>query len=153
MEKYEALARELFASLNQHKKGPPLGEVNAAVRGEMAVMRLLALDSGAVSAGEISRRLGMTTSRIAAVLGALEKKGLIIRASDEDDHRRVLVKLTEAGMAASRQRQQQAVCDMAALLAHLGEEDAEHFVRIMKRIHAWEKPPYSAGAENREGMD
>jgi len=85
----------------------------------------------------------MTTSRIAAVLGSLEKKAMILRRMDESDKRRVLVTLTKAGSTFCQQRREDAARDMAALLEHLGEEDAAHFVRIMKRVHEFipDHPP------------
>ena len=52
-----------------------------------------------MTAGELSSRLSMATSRVAAVLGSLEKKGLLERENDAVDRRRVLVSLTQAGEA------------------------------------------------------
>lgn len=66
-------------------------QISATLRGEMAVMRLLGLNRNQhmqMAAGEISRQLGMTTSRIAAVLNSLEKKQLIVRRVDPKDRRR-----------------------------------------------------------------
>ena len=76
----------------------------------------------------------MTTSRIAAVLGSLEKKGMILRQADASDKRRVQVVLTNAGSAFCLQRKEKVLQDMTHLLEQLGHEDAHHFVRIMERI-------------------
>ena len=143
MDIYETLAEELICSLDRQRKCPPHEEISAATRGEMAVLHLLAQEGGTMNAGEISRTLGMTTSRVAAVLGSLEKKAMIRRRTDERDKRRVLVTLTEHGSTFCRQRREEAVRDVASLLAYLGEEDAAHFVRIMKRIHEFipDHPP------------
>lgn len=135
MNRYEMLACELMQALDQHKKGPPHEEVSATMRGEMAVLRLLMMQGEPMTAGELSRTLSMTTSRIAAVLGSLEKKGLLMRMPDETDRRRVLAALTEQGRAECKARRAHALRDMTAMLTRLGEEDAVHFVRIMKRIH------------------
>ena len=135
MDIYQTLAEELMCSLDRQRKCPPHEEISASIRGELAVLRLLAQEGATMTAGEISRTLGMTTSRVAAVLGSLEKKAMIRRRTDERDKRRVLVTLTEPGSTFCRQRREEAARDMAALLAYLGEEDAAHFVRIMKRIH------------------
>lgn len=143
MDTYGTLAEELMCSFDQKKKGPPHEEISAAVRGEMAVLRLLEQEESIMTAGEISRTLGMTTSRIAAVLGSLEKKAMIIRRPDKQDKRRVLVTLTGSGSAFCRRRREDALQDMKALLEYLGEEDAAHFVRIMKRVHEFipDHPP------------
>ena len=136
MDPYQAMAQELFAAMERGTKHLHHLEVNASMRGEMAVMRLLEEENGALTAGDISRLLEMTTSRIAAVLGALEKKGLIVRQADHADRRRVLVTLTESGTALCRMKRQCMLRRMTRLLAALGEEDAAHFVRLMKRAQA-----------------
>ena len=106
MDIYVSLAEELMEALDRKKKGPPHEDMNAAMRGELAVLRLLSEEERALTAGEISRLLQMTTSRIAAVLGALEKKGLIVRSVDERDKRRVLVTPTERGLSLGRRKKQ-----------------------------------------------
>lgn len=134
MERYEELAAELFAALSKKHRRPPHEDVSAALRGEMAVLRLLSEENCSLTAGEISRMLHMTTSRIAAVLNALQKKGLVIRSRDGLDKRCVLVTLTEKGQALCCERRKKAIGDVAQMLSRLGEEDAAHFVRIMGRI-------------------
>ncbi len=133
MERYEALARELFAAMDR-RKCPPHEDMSVTMRGEMAVLRLLSDEENALSAGSISQTLHMTTSRIAAVLGSLQKKELIIRTTDDTDRRRVLVTLTDKGKALCQRRKAHALADMAQFLAQLGEEDAALFVRLMKRV-------------------
>ena len=133
MDSYQAMAQELFAAMERGTRHLHHLEVNASMRGEMAVMRLLEEENGALTAGDISRLLEMTTSRIAAVLGALEKKGLIVRCADQADRRRVLVTLTESGAALCRMKRACLLRRMERFLSRLGEEDAAHFVRLMKR--------------------
>lgn len=136
MDSYQAMAQELLLTMERSTSHLHHLEVNASMRGEMAVMRLLDQADGALTAGDISRLLEMTTSRIAAVLGTLEKKGLIVRQADHADRRRVLVTLTESGTALCRMKRQCMLRRMTQLLAALGEEDAAHFVRLMKRAQA-----------------
>ena len=135
MNEYEALAKELMLSIQQHRKAPPHEQISAAMRGEMAVLRLLEREGVPMTAGDISRRLGMTTPRIAAVLGALEKKGMVLRQIDEHDKRRVLVSLTDKGCKFCQQKKELVLKEMTRMLEKLGSEDAAHFVRITKRIH------------------
>lgn len=135
MDIYQNLAEELVEALNRKKKGPPHEAVNAAMRGELAVLRLLTEENRPLTAGEISRLLCMRTSRIAAVLGAMEKKGLIVRRADDGDRRRVMVTLTQAGLALGQRKRRMVVRDVSLLLAQLGEADAREFVRLMKRVH------------------
>lgn len=140
MDIYESLAEELMEALNR-KKRPPHEDMSAAMRGEMAVLRLLTEENRALSAGEISGLLTMTTSRIAAVLGALEKKGLIVRSADERDKRRVLVTLTQEGLLLSHQRKQCMLHAVSHTLAQIGEADAREFVRLIDRVYSLLPPP------------
>ena len=97
MTNYSALAQELLHALDATGPRPPHEDISQTQRGEMAVLRLLARENRQLLAGEISRGLGMTTSRIAAVLNSLEKKDMITRCVDPADRRRVVVALTARG--------------------------------------------------------
>lgn len=129
-----ALTKEMTRLLDEHPRAARDNRFNAIMCGEMAVMRLL--HSGAkqkMTAGELSSRLGMTTSRVAAVLGSLEKKGLLERENDEVDRRRVLVSLTQAGDALCEKRRQHFMKKISMLLSMLGD-DAPEFVRLLGRV-------------------
>lgn len=86
-----------------------------------------------MTAGELSSRLSMTTSRVAAVLGSLEKKGLLERENDAVDRRCVLVSLTRAGEALCEKRKAHFKSKIALLLSMLGD-DAPEFVRLLGRM-------------------
>lgn len=131
---YNALAQEMVATLEATNHRPPHDELSQAIRGEMAVLRLLDKEKRQLLAGEISRRLNMSTSRIAAVLNSLEKKGMIVRCTDPGDRRRVSVALTESGKAFCRERREEALCKFSRLLERLGKEDARQFVDLLKRV-------------------
>lgn len=131
---YRELAHDLMASIERKSAVPPKDKVSAAVHGEMAVLRLLIRENRQISAGEISSMLNMTTSRIAAVLNSLQKKGLIARSSDMTDKRRVMVSMTESGEAFCEARREEAKTYLIRILEKLGEHDAGEFVRLMKRM-------------------
>ena len=57
------------------------------------------LREGPLSAGAIAADLGVSAPSVTRQLQRLEDHGLIVRAIDSDDRRRVLVKLTPAGKA------------------------------------------------------
>lgn len=129
-----ALTKEMIRLLDEHPCAARDNRFSAIMCGEMAVMRLL--HSGAkqkMTAGELSSRLGMTTSRVAAVLGSLEKKGLLERENDEVDRRRVLVSLTQAGDALCEKRRQHFMKKISMLLSMLGD-DAPEFVHLLGRV-------------------
>ena len=134
MERYEALAREFFEALDKSACVPRSDRVSETMRGEAAVMRLLMREGRSLTPGEIGKLLGMTSSRIAAVMNALERKGFVLREGDAQDRRRVRVTLTEQGKVFCRHKQRCAVGDLSTLLSQLGEEDAALFVRLSRRV-------------------
>ena len=141
MDIYVSLAEELMAVLDRRRQSMPHEEISAAMRGEMAVLRLLAEEGRALTAGEISRMLKMTTSRIAAVLGALDKKALIVRSTDAQDKRRIQVTLTSKGLAMTQRKKQADLKNISHALSQLGEQDAKDFVRLMGRMNDILPPP------------
>src|SRR5262245_46964454 len=52
----------------------------------------LILMSGPSTAGEIGRRTGLSSGAVTGLIDRLEKQGLVERASDPDDRRKVLVR-------------------------------------------------------------
>ncbi len=133
MDKFAELADRLMSELDRHPHAPP-DNVSAALRGEAAVLRLLGTNGEAMCAGGISQKLNMRTSRIAAVLNSLEKKGLIARQTDPQDKRRVMVHLTDEGMRKHLRHAAGARAHTVAMLTALGERDAEDFVRVVGRL-------------------
>ena len=134
MTNYSALAQELLHALDTAGPRPPHEDISQTQRGELAVLRLLAEENRQLLAGEISRGLGMTTSRIAAVLNSLEKKDMITRCADPADRRRVVVALTGRGEDFCRARRREAERDFTHLLERLGEDDARQFVHLLGRV-------------------
>ena len=141
MDIYVSLAEELMEVFDRRKRNMPHEDISASMRGEMAVMRLLERENRALTAGEISRMLKMTTSRIAAVLGALDKKALIVRSTDVLDKRRIQVTLTDKGLAMCQRKKQAALENISHALSQLGEQDAKDFVRLMGRMNDVLPPP------------
>lgn len=127
------LTEELVRLLDEYPREARDNRFSSTLRGEMAVMRLLHNSRQKMTAGELSSRLDMTTSRVAAVLGSLEKKGLLERENDEVDRRRVLVSLTQAGDALCEKRRQHFMKKILMLLSMLGD-DAPEFVRLLGRV-------------------
>ena len=129
-----ALTEEMTRLLDEHPREARENRFSASLCGEMAVMRLLHNGTKKkMTAGELSSRLSMTTSRVAAVLGSLEKKGLLERENDAVDRRRVLVSLTEAGDRLCEKRKRHFMSKISKMLAMLGE-DAPTFVHLLGRV-------------------
>ena len=133
-ETLHGLTEEMTRLLDEHPREARDNRFSAIMCGEMAVMRLLHNGSRKkMTAGELSSKLSMTTSRMAAVLGSLEKKGLLERENDEVDRRRVLGSLTQAGDALCEKRRQHFMKKISMLLSMLAD-DAPEFVRLLGRV-------------------
>ena len=137
MSRYESLAEQILCSMDQHRHIPS-EPVSGTIRGEMAVLRLLSAEKDGVHAGVIADMLHMTTARIAAVLNALEKKGMIQRVCDPQDKRRVLVLLTKTGMETCMRRRSEAKAHLTAMLMRLTEEEAQTFVRLSAKLFGFQ---------------
>ena len=111
-----------------------LSRVSELARGELAVLRFLLQGNDGTGAKELSRRFRVNTSRTAAVLNSLEKKGYIRRVPFADDRRMIQVFITEEGRAYARGKQEEFLTHGAAMLEKLGEEDTRHYIHIMKRL-------------------
>lgn len=134
MHPYRQLAERMLSFMDENRHLPP-EPVSGVVRGEMAVLRLLGQANGKIHAGAIADMLDMTTSRIAAVLNSLEKKEMITRCADEDDRRRVVVRLTAKGEAYRLERREEAKAHLAMMLSRLSPQDAAAYVSLTEQIY------------------
>ncbi len=131
---YTELAEQLMQNMQHTQRQRPQRDMADAMRGGTFILHYLSDRDEPVLPSEISREMDISTARIAAALGNLESKGLILREMDKTDRRRILVTLTDAGRVAHEQQRQKMLAFTAGMLERLGPEDAVHFVRIMGKI-------------------
>jgi DNA-binding MarR family transcriptional regulator len=98
-----------------------------------AVLSALA-EQGAASQAALGRRLWIDRSDLHAILGELERVGLVARVRDERDRRRNLVELTPAGAAALERLDDRIQAAQDLLLEPLSAADRQHLRRILKRM-------------------
>ena len=103
-------------------------------QGEMAVLCYLLFSHNGASAGELTAEFKVRSSRTAAILNGLERKGYAVRSSDPEDKRRVRVYITEKGKKFAWKEHEDAIRDFEYILQDIGQEDSYHLVRIIKRI-------------------
>lgn len=108
--------------------------ISELAHGELAVLRFLMNEKDGASAKDLSQRFEINTSRVAAILNSLVKKGYADRQTDPEDRRMVRVYITEAGMKYAENKRNQFLDHSAAMLERLGKEDAENYIHIMKRL-------------------
>ena len=129
----EVLAEMLVDQTELLFRHGPHKLIGKNARGECFVLRCLARSKAPLLPSDLSEQSHASTARIAVVLNTLEKKGLISRAIDPTDRRRIL-SLTNVGQEYVAVVRTQLREDMKHLLEELGEQDAREYLRITKRI-------------------
>lgn len=131
---YRDLALEFIEVMNQTRKRNISKKIDDSMRGEHFVLNYISEHQENVTPSDISNEMGITSARIAAALNSLEKKGLIIRSIDPQDRRRILIDMTDSGKEQVRNHYENVLNTTTNMMRHLGEEDAKHYIRIMKKM-------------------
>jgi len=101
------------------------------------VRALFALDAReAATAGEIAEAARLSPASVTGMLDELERDGIVTRVRSEDDRRRVLVTLTDAGRTVLNKRRRRWLKRWEAALDDVSERDLEAAAEVMRRIGA-----------------
>lgn len=130
---YTKQAEDFLQAIRPLQNLTMIRELNALSSGEIAALCHLFFQKDGVNAGELTEAFQIGSSRTAAILNGLEKKGYIVRQTDPADKRGVLVFITDAGRQRASARQQEVIEHMAEFLESLGPADAENFLAILYR--------------------
>ena len=104
------------------------------------VLRHLADEAGHTM-GEIAERLEMNPPTLTKLIDRMVGKSLVQRAADPEDSRRVLVYVTDAGLAMLQELQSKVDQHHAALQSLLGERNARQLERLLTMlVDAAERP-------------
>jgi DNA-binding MarR family transcriptional regulator len=101
----------------------------------MAVLSAL-VDFGPHAQRELASRLGIDRSDIVEIVDDLAVAGLVDRARDTGDRRRVTVTPTPAGRAALKELQAEALTVQQTLLAPLTGSEQAQLAALLRRVHA-----------------
>lgn len=123
-----------FNEIMANKENNMIDNVNRANKGELFVLHFLSKHKAEVLPSELSAALGASTARISALLGALEKKGQIVRDIDKSNRRNILVTITEAGCNRANADMEQLRCGMTRVFNEMGESDTEEFIRLSRNF-------------------
>lgn len=123
---FQDLRRVMLAAHRQHVLG--------ATRGEDRVLRCLCQNGGAAQPGQLSQSLGISTARVAAIVGSLTRKGQVVREPLGNDRRCAQIRLTDAGRARLDLTYARMQRRLRYILDALGPEDAQAFCRILHRL-------------------
>ena len=124
----------LLRSICSDLPGPFFSKVEESQKGVGFVLSYLVGADNEVIAGELARKMNVSTARIAAVLKTMEKNGLITRYNSSEDARRTVVKLTPAGMERAAEIREQILQKIEILLEKVGKVDLEEFLRVARKI-------------------
>ena len=83
-----------------------------ASRGEMGVLGCLAQHDREATPSQLMDALGVSSARVANTLKALERKGYVVRQTNPEDGRGVIVRITPAGEAFGDVESVKAVSDL-----------------------------------------
>lgn len=104
-------------------------------QGELKVLVFLASEKeDYFLPSELSTKLSMTNTRIAATLNSLEKKGLIHREMSHTDRRKILVSITQSGRLLVQEKQEAVKSSVEHLVEKLGAEDTAQLSRLLGRV-------------------
>ena len=107
---------------------PGLAPLAEMARGESLALRYLA-DCGPACPTQLSRAMHVSTARIAALVRHLESKGLVLRAREPKDERKIRISLTPAGRALL-----QAAACAQQLLAALEPDELQQYLALQRKL-------------------
>lgn len=93
----------------------------------------VSLAGGELAVGDLASRLRLPLPRTSKLLGELEGRGLIERARDPRDRRRVTVRTSEAGRRTAEALRSAHRDRLRQLLAVLGTRDTEQLLRLFEQ--------------------
>jgi DNA-binding MarR family transcriptional regulator len=89
---------------------------------------------GALTMGDLGRRLGITEKTVTGLVDRLEKRRLVERERDARDRRVVHVQLTPAGRETSRHLQRESLKKVTLMLSLLDAADRRQLLRIVETL-------------------
>ena len=94
---YRNRAEYFLHYMRQLNRTAMIRDLTSLASGEQAVLYYLAFQHDGAYAGELTSAFDIRSSRTAAILNTLEKKGYARRLQNPQDKRQVLVYITDAG--------------------------------------------------------
>lgn len=93
-----------------------------------------------VSASALAATLGLDPSHLSRLVAGLERRGLVLRARDRDDARRVSLALTGAGRRAFAEQDARARAEAERMLAPLSDGEQRRLAEAMETIERLAEP-------------
>lgn len=129
---YVDKALTAFNEIMASSRKDMMENLNRAHKGELFVLHYLMVCNREVLPSELSVALQASTARISALLGALEKKGQIVRDIDKSNRRNILVTITEEGRNRAEAEMKDMKNRMVWIFTDMGEADTIEFIRLTR---------------------
>lgn len=110
------------------------GMIDDGYKGMYVILRILQESETNVVAGDLARRMYVSTARIARALNALESKNHIRRESDDSDARKVVIRLTQQGERALEERNKVVAETVEPMISNLSDEEAETLFSLLEKF-------------------
>ncbi len=88
----------------------------------------------AVTPGEISKKLGISTARVAVIIRKLQEKGMIRKEKDSEDGRKADIVLTQEGKKCVTEIKEKFITDSEKIIRTVGVERINTFLDIAEEI-------------------
>lgn len=85
-----------------------------------------------ISAGDLMEQLSLSPSTMAGILKRLENKALIIRKTDKNDARKIIIAPTEEGLALENYLKENAAQTEEILLQGMTKTEQDEFYRLLE---------------------
>lgn len=131
---YTILAEEL---LNMRGSQPQIRfdrKLSKIMKGEIFILNYLKNHGNCAHPKNLSDEMVVSTARTAVLLNHLEQDALILRVPDPEDNRKIIVKLSEKGVALLEKHRKEVLNYMTKIMEKLGEKDAREYVRIQRKL-------------------
>lgn len=127
-------AEELMTLQAALHRLPMNTEISKMASGELFLLYHLLTHDGQSNPKEISRKMMVSTARVAALLNHMESKNLVLRFPDPKDSRKVVVSLTAEGQEMVEKGRERVLSMLSHVLENIGPEDTIELIRIQKKL-------------------
>jgi DNA-binding MarR family transcriptional regulator len=105
--------------------------------GERHVATLISLAvAGPATVSELAARLDMSPAHTSLVVGELARVGLVERAHEPEDRRRIVVSLAQAALPAVAEMRRRSAAPLQRFLAEIDEQEADTFIAQLEKLLA-----------------
>jgi DNA-binding MarR family transcriptional regulator len=135
MARLAPLMPELGLALRRRRGELPDTLRQAGRLGDRHISVLVSLAvAGPATVSKLADRMGMTTAHTSLVVSGLADAGLVDRAHDERDRRRIIVSLSDKAKPAVAQMRDRHATPLRRFLADLDDREAERFIEQLTSL-------------------